>query len=271
MKIDAVSGTLPTLNVLGIPVTVLNLPGAVALIECWLWEDRRGRYVCVTGVHGVMESLRTPAVRQAHLEADAVVPDGMPLVWLGRLHGHNAMGRVYGPDLMLAVLERAAHGGWTNYFYGGQPGVAQALSGTMQQRFPGLRVAGVWTPPMGILSPEEERAALADINGKRPDLLWVGLSTPRQECQMAAWRKRVAAKVMLGVGAAFDFHTGRLRQAPRWLQRVGLEWLFRLAMEPGRLWKRYLVNNPLFLWHIGLQLTGLRRYPPPSRQARGTA
>jgi len=148
---------------------------------------------------------------------------------------------------MLRVLERAAEAGWSSYFYGGAQGVPELLAAAMQERFPGLRVAGTASPPFRPLTPAEERDVVASINAARPDLVWVGLSTPKQERWMAHFRERLDAPVLLGVGAAFDFHTGRVRQAPRWMQTRGLEWLFRLAVEPRRLWRRYLSNNPRFV------------------------
>lgn len=249
------------INVLGTRVTVLDIPSAVSMIEDWGGQDRCGRYVCVTGVHGVMEGVRSESIRGIHNRADAVAPDGMPLVWLGRLQGQRRMDRVYGPDLMLSVLARAAERGLSNFFYGGAPGVADTLKRRMEERHPGLRVVGTGAPPFRPLTQEEEKLAIETINQTAPDFLWIGLSTPKQEMLMAAWTGKVQAKVMIGVGAAFDFHSGRVRQAPRWVQRIGMEWFFRLCMEPRRLARRYLRNNPMFLGHVVLQITGLRRYP----------
>lgn len=249
------------LNVLGTQIGVINLLGAVNLLETWINSPQVGRYVCVTGVHGVMEGLRDPRVRTIHNRADAVMPDGMPLTWLGWCHGYRDMNRVYGPDLMLAMLEVSAQKGYTNYFYGGKGGVVDDLARRMSVRFPGLRVVGTYSPPFGPLSLAEEAFILSEINMVKPDFLWIGLSTPKQEIQMAGFSGKVQAKVMIGVGAAFDFHTGRVRQAPFWIQRAGLEWLFRLCMEPRRLAGRYLRNNPLFLFNVVLQMTGLRSYP----------
>lgn len=254
--------SLPTFDVLGTNVAALNLSGAVGLLDEWIRSPVFGRYVCVTGVHGVTEGMRNPAIQRIHNEADAVVPDGMPLVWLGRLYGHPGTGRVYGPDLTLAVLERAARDGWTSYFYGGAPGIAEALKIRMVAAFPGLKVIGTFCPPFRPLEPAEETAVLAEINRLQPDLLWIGLSTPKQELLMARWKAMgIRAKVMLGVGAAFDFHTGRVRQAPLWMRRGGLEWLFRLCMEPGRLGPRYLRNNPAFLWALLRRATGSKALP----------
>jgi N-acetylglucosaminyldiphosphoundecaprenol N-acetyl-beta-D-mannosaminyltransferase len=259
---SALPGT-ETVNVLGTRVGAHNLASAVALLAAWMQAPETGRYVCVTGVHGVMEGLGDSAIQAAHNRADAVVPDGMPLTWVGRWQGHQAMDRVYGPDLMLAVLRAGCQPGWTHYFYGGKPGVAEALQACLTARFPGVKVVGAYGPPFRPLNPQEESKILADINHLRPDCVWIGLSTPKQELLMARWKSLgVQAKVMLGVGAAFDFHTGRVRQAPSWMQRAGLEWLFRLCMEPRRLAPRYLRNNPLFVWHVFLQLTGIRSYGP---------
>jgi N-acetylglucosaminyldiphosphoundecaprenol N-acetyl-beta-D-mannosaminyltransferase len=252
---------LPRVNVLGIGVSALNMDTAVDHIRQWLSDKATGRYLCVTGVHGVMESLRNPEVRQAHNSASACVPDGMPMTWVGRLRGHRDMDRVYGPDLMLALLELSARGGFRNYFYGGAEGVADDLALRMTRRFPGLNVVGTHCPPFRPLTADERRNLVADVNRLQPDLMWVGLSTPKQELFMSEFHTMLECKVMIGVGAAFDFHTGRLRQAPRWMMRNGLEWFFRLCVEPRRLGPRYLRNNPAFVWHMFLQQTGIRRYP----------
>jgi N-acetylglucosaminyldiphosphoundecaprenol N-acetyl-beta-D-mannosaminyltransferase len=217
-------------------------------------------YICATGVHGVSEARRTPAVRAVLNAAWLNLPDGMPLVWLGRAHGHRQVSRVYGPDLMLAVCDAGRAGGLTHYFYGGSPGVAEALRDRLTARFPGLSVVGTYTPPFRPLNPAEFADFQTDVAARRPDVIWIGLSTPKQELLMADYCSKLDAGVLIGVGAAFDFHSGRLRQAPRWIQRSGFEWLFRLCVEPRRLWRRYLVNNPLFVGRVFLQATGLRRY-----------
>jgi N-acetylglucosaminyldiphosphoundecaprenol N-acetyl-beta-D-mannosaminyltransferase len=171
------------------------------------------------------------------------------------------MSRVYGPDLMLAMLDVASRTGRTSYFLGGADGVAEELRVRMERRFPGLSVVGTYTPPFRSLTADERTTLVNTINDLRPDLVWVGLGAPKQDLFMAEFHALLNCKVMIGVGAAFDFHAGRIRQAPRWMMRVGLEWLFRLCMEPRRLAPRYLRNNPAFLWHIFLQQTGIRRYP----------
>jgi len=253
--------TPPKLNVLGTGVAALNPESALKLISGWLSEEKIGRYVSVVDVHCIMQSRRRPEVREAYNAADACMPDGMPLTWVGRSRGRSAMSRVYGPDLMLSVLEYAAKTGRTNFFLGGAVGVADELKVRMERRFPGLCIVGTYTPPFRSLTDHEKTTLVNRINVLHPDLVWVGLGAPKQDLFMAEFHNRLKAKVMIGVGAAFDFHTGRIRQAPRWMMRVGLEWLWRLCMEPRRLAPRYLRNNPAFLWHILLQQTGIRRYP----------
>jgi N-acetylglucosaminyldiphosphoundecaprenol N-acetyl-beta-D-mannosaminyltransferase len=179
------------------------------------------------------------------------------------------MGRVYGPDLMLRMLEESARRGYTSFFLGGGEGVAEDLRTRMVERFPGLRVVGTFCPPWRPLTDPERRELTARIDASRPDLMWVGLGAPKQDLFMAEYHELLKCKVMIGVGAAFDFHTGRVRQAPRWMMKAGLEWLFRLAVEPRRLWRRYLRNNPAFLWHIFLEQSGLRSYPCQGRDASG--
>jgi N-acetylglucosaminyldiphosphoundecaprenol N-acetyl-beta-D-mannosaminyltransferase len=246
-------------DVLGVRVSAIDVPAALAALDGWVERGER-HYVCVSGVHGVMESLRDPALRQIHNAAGLVTPDGMPLVWLGRLAGQAHVRRVYGPDLMLAYCAHGLARGRRHFFYGGGEGVAERLVGRLRARFPGLAVAGTYTPPFRALTAEEDAAVVRRINDAAPDVVWVGLSTPKQERWMAAHRAALGAAALVGVGAAFDFNAGLKRQAPAWMQRAGLEWAFRLATEPRRLGRRYLVNNPLFVWHVAQQLLGRRRY-----------
>jgi N-acetylglucosaminyldiphosphoundecaprenol N-acetyl-beta-D-mannosaminyltransferase len=215
--------------------------------------------VCVTGVHGVMECQSDPDLRQIHNAAGMVTPDGMPLVWLSKLMGQRHVERVYGPDLMLAVCQQTANMGYRHYLYGSSDAVLTQLEANLRQRIPNLQVVGAYSPPFRALTDEEDRALVARINAAAPDIVWVGLSTPKQEKWMAAHVDKLDA-VLVGVGAAFDFHAGTKPQSPRWMQRSGLEWCFRLLTEPRRLWKRYLYNNPRFVLAVLLQLSGLRRY-----------
>jgi N-acetylglucosaminyldiphosphoundecaprenol N-acetyl-beta-D-mannosaminyltransferase len=247
-------------NVLGVGISALNLDLAVEAVHQALNQKARG-YVCVTGVHGVSEAQSDPALREILNRAFLNTPDGMPMVWMGRLQGFRHMGRVYGPDLMLRLCESSRTTGFTHFFYGGGPGVAAELKQRLEERFPGLKIVGTYAPPFRPLNTEEESALAHQVAALKPDIFWVGLSTPKQERFMAEHAPRLDATLFFGVGAAFDFHAGRMRQAPRWVQRSGLEWLFRLACEPRRLWKRYLKNNPLFVLRAFGQLTGLKRYP----------
>ncbi len=251
------AGQIGRVNVLGVGVSAVNLDLALRKIDEWI-SCGESHYVCVSGVHGVIESCRDDELRAIHNGAGMVTPDGMPLVWLGRLAGFRQMSRVYGPDLMLAVCERSLERGYRHYLYGGAPGVADKLAARLKARFPGLRIAGAYSPPFRPLTPAEDEAVIARINAVRPDIVWVGISTPKQERWMAAHAGRLNAPVLAGVGAAFDFHAGLKKQAPLWMRRSGLEWLFRLGQEPRRLWRRYLVNNSLFIALMLAQALGRR-------------
>ena len=250
---------LQRVNVLGVGVSAINLDAALAAISGALASRTKG-YVCVTGVHGVMESQRDPALRGILNGAFLNTPDGMPMVWAGKLRGFREMDRVYGPDLMHLVCDWSRQRNYTHFLYGGADGVAPELKRRLEEKFPGLKIAGTYTPPFRALNPGEEAELIRTVGALKPDMIWVGLSTPKQERFMAQYGPKLAATLMFGVGAAFDFHAGRVRQAPRWMQRSGLEWLFRLGCEPRRLWKRYLKNNPVFAWKIFWQLTGLKKY-----------
>lgn len=242
-------------DVLGVHVSAVDMAQAVDEITRWIEEGRR-EYVCVTGVHGVMESQADEQLRDIHNASGLTTPDGMPLVWSARFAGARHVNRVYGPDLLLALSERAAERGWRFFFYGGKEGVPERLAERLVDRHPGLKVVGCYSPPFRALEPAEDDAVVGHINAADPHLVWVGLSTPKQERWMSSHRDRLDAPALLGVGAAFDIHAGLVRQAPHWMQRSGLEWAFRLSQEPGRLWRRYFRSNPLFLARI------LRR--PPS-------
>jgi N-acetylglucosaminyldiphosphoundecaprenol N-acetyl-beta-D-mannosaminyltransferase len=252
--------TIPRVDVLGVGISAIDMRQAVAEIARWV-EQREPHYACVTGVHGVMEAQRDPELRRIHNASGLTTPDGMPMVWAGHRAGAVDMGHVRGPDLLPAVCAVAAERGWSSFFYGGGPGVPELLAERLIARFPGLRVAGTWSPPFRPLTPDEDRMVIEAINRSAPDLVWVGLSTPKQERWMAAYRGHLDAPAVLGVGAAFDMHAGLLPQAPQWMQRSGLEWLYRLGREPTRLWRRYLRNNPRFIIEI------LRR--PPVLRAAG--
>jgi N-acetylglucosaminyldiphosphoundecaprenol N-acetyl-beta-D-mannosaminyltransferase len=238
--------TIPRVDVLGVGVSSTTLHGAVAEIGRWM-DDGERHYVCVTGVHGVMESQRDAELRRIHNASGLTTADGMPLVWASRYAGAPVAERVYGPDLMLEACQAGLGAGWRHYLYGGKVGVADRLAECLTARFPGLQIAGCHCPPFGSMDEADDTALVAAINGARPDLVWVGLSTPKQERWMAGHVDRLDAPALIGVGAAFDIHAGLLPQAPKWMQRAGCEWAYRLYREPRRLWRRYARNNPLFL------------------------
>lgn len=273
MKAHRIQAEPARVNILGVRVSAIDLPLALDTISSWIAEGRQ-RYVCVTGAHGVMESRHDTALRVIHNRAGLVTPDGMPLVWMARLLGHPRTRRVYGPDLMHALSALSAQRGYRQFYYGGNAGVAEDLAATLTGIYPGLAVAGTLSPPFRPLTAEEDAAIVAQINAARPDIVWVGLSTPKQEHWMAGHAGRLDAPVMIGVGAAFDFLSGKKTQAPRWMQRNGLEWLFRLGQEPRRLSRRYLWIVPGFLMAAGGLLarrtasafwlrTVQHIYPPP--------
>lgn len=254
-----VSGSpLPSFRVLGTRVHAVQIPDAIAWIERQIQAGEATRYVTVTGMHGVTESQSDPHLRTILNAADLTVPDGMPLVWLGRWHGHALARRVYGPELMETFCRETGEE-YRHFFYGGAPGVADQLAKTLHQRY-GIRIAGVYSPPFRPLTVEEDEEVVARIEAATPDVLWVGLSTPKQEHWMYEHRERLAVPVMVGVGAAFDFATGRVRQAPSWMREHGLEWLFRLIQEPRRLWRRYLIYGSRFAWSVSLELLNVKRF-----------
>ena len=248
-------------DVLGVGISAVNMAMARDEITRWI-EAREQHYVCVTGVHGVMESQRDPELLTIHNASGLTTPDGMPMVWAGRRAGADWMSRVYGPDLMLSVLERAAERGWKSFLYGGKEGVPELLAARLQDQFPALRIVGIHSPPFRHLLSAEDEEIVNRINATGADLVWVGLSTPKQERWMAAHVGRLEAPVVLGVGAAFDFHAGLVPQAPAWMQELGLEWAYRLAREPRRLWRRYTRYNPRFVHAFTRQLVAHRRRQP---------
>lgn len=251
---------MPRYNVLGVGVAALTFVEARETVIAARFGAPQG-YICCGTAHGLVEARRDPELRKSFNAARFTTPDGMPLVWLGHAAGHARVERVYGPDLMLAACDAGRARGLRHYFFGGAPGVACALADKLRARFPGLEVAGAFTPPFRPLTPGEFARLRDDIARTQADVVWIGLGTPKQEKFMAAHALELEAGLLVGVGAAFDFHSGRVRQAPRWMQRSGLEWLFRLASEPRRLGARYLINNPRFVAHVIAQKTGLKKYP----------
>lgn len=233
-------------EVLGVRVAALTIARALEMIAASVASRSKVRFVFCT-VHTVTECQRQPALMDA-VNNSIVAPDGMPLVWLSRRRARSDVRRVYGPDMLLATCEDGVGAGYRHYFYGSTDETIAALVGRLSTRFPGLAVAGAYAPPFRPLSPVEEDEMVARINAANPDVVWVGLGMPRQELWVARYQGRLNAPVLMAVGAAFDFHAGTVRQAPRWMQRAGLEWLFRVIQEPRRLWRRYLVGNTRFVW-----------------------
>jgi N-acetylglucosaminyldiphosphoundecaprenol N-acetyl-beta-D-mannosaminyltransferase len=242
-----------------VPLGLIDYDGALDWIDAMVESRERG-YVCVCNVHAVMASAEDPALRAALLGSSLNVPDGQPLVWALNLLGHSLSDRVYGPELMARSCARAARSGQRMYLYGGRnQGALVQLALNLRQRYPGVRIVGGYSPPHRPLTGEERQAVVKEINGSRADVVWVGIGVPKQEKWMADMRDHLEAPVLAGVGAAFDFHAGLVPQAPNLLQESGLEWAYRLAHEPRRLWRRYTRYNPRFVSAFARQLRDHRR------------
>jgi len=246
-------------NLLGVGISAVNLKSASEIISHWIEANQR-EYVVVCPVYSIMKAVEEPELRRIYNGAGMVTPDGMPVAMITRWSSGYQIERVYGPDLMLEMHTLSAREGYTNYYLGGAEGIAQRVAETFKQKFPTLKTAGTYTPAFRDLTPEEEQTLIDHINAANPDILWIALGSPKQDYWMARYRPQLNARVIIAVGAAFDFYSGRIRQAPRWMQRSALEWLFRLLTEPKRLWRRYVIYNPLFIFHTLLQILGLKKY-----------
>ncbi len=249
---------LSSFKVLAVRVDAVQITDVIAEMEHWIAARSAEHFIAFTGMHGVTEARRDPSFKQVLNSADLVAPDGMPLVWLGRRHGYDMRRRVYGPELMETFCCNTGPS-YRHFFYGGGPGVADRVAEVLRERYL-IRTVGTYSPPFRPLTQEEEADAQRRIRAAEPDVVWVGLSTPKQERWMYDHRDRLGVPVMAGVGAAFDFVAGRVKQAPGWMQENGLEWLFRLAHEPRRLWRRYLVLGSRFAFEVLLELLGARRF-----------
>lgn len=252
---------IPRINILGTGFSELNQTLAVAEIGRLIDSGQTG-YVTITNADGSVRARADERLRSVYNSSFLTTPDGMPAVWICRARGHATVERVYGPDLMLQLFIEGRRRGWTHFLYGGREGVAEALKARMERRFPGTRIVGTYCPPFRDLTEEEREELIERVNQLRPDIVWVGISTPRQDCFMAEMLGRLDTAVMIGVGAAFDFHSGRIRQAPTWIQDAGLEWFYRLLHEPRRLIGRYVHVVPRFVWHSMAQILCLKQYPP---------
>ena len=247
-----------TFKVLGVRVNAVQISDVVVRMERWISDHSGCHFVAVTGMHGVVEAQHEASFKQILNSADLVVPDGMPLVWRGRWQGYALRHRVPGSELMEAFCRLTADQ-YSHFLYGGAPGVPERLAELLRQQY-GTRIAGAYSPPFRPLTEREKEEVSARIQATNPDVLWVGLSTPKQERWMAEYRERLQVPVMLGVGAAFDFQTGRVKRAPSWIGENGFEWLFRLFMDPRRLWRRYLIYGSQFVWNNSLEILGIKNF-----------
>jgi N-acetylglucosaminyldiphosphoundecaprenol N-acetyl-beta-D-mannosaminyltransferase len=241
-------------DLLGLPIAMADYETALDVMDGMIARRQRG-YVCATAVHAVMVAQEDEEMRDAVCGSTLTVPDGMPLVWAAKLLGEDLDDRVYGPELMLRHCERSRDKGHRIFLYGGRDqGSLAQLALNLRMRFPGIQIVGGYSPPFRPLTDAEEERIAEQINSARADVVWVGIGVPKQEKWMARMRDRVEAPVMAGVGAAFDFHAGRVSMAPGWMQDRGLEWIYRIAQEPRRLLPRYLIHNPRFVSRIARQL-----------------
>jgi len=235
--------------ILNVKISAIDMNDACALIEAAVSKKQK-KYICVCPVSTIMECKRSNQVLTSVNSADLATPDGMPVVWLGRLMGHNNVRRVYGPDLMRNICDISAKKGYKHFFYGSSENVLLKLKERLIRDYPGLRISGIFSPPFRELTREEDDKIIENINESCSDIVWVGLGSPKQDVWMFKHRDRINAPIMIGVGAAFDFIAGTKPQAPPWVRNCGFEWFFRLVTEPNRLWHRYLINNTLFIYFI---------------------
>ena len=245
--------------ILDVGISAINIHDACLLVEEAILK-RQKKYICVCPVSTIMECKRNEKVLMSVNSADLATPDGMAVVWIGRMLGYKNIRRVYGPELMQNVCAISAKSGYKNYFYGSTQDVLGKLKQRLIKKYPDLIISGMLSPPFCQLTEEEDDKIVEEINNNAPDIIWVGLGSPKQDLWMYEHRDRINAPVMIGVGAAFDFLAGTKLQAPRWLRDNGFEWLFRLVTEPKRLWRRYLVDYPLFIYYILVDLISLRFY-----------
>lgn len=245
--------------VLGVDIDAVQVPDAIIRMSKWIDSGICGRYVAAANVHMIIEAVRNPDFKNILQNADMVVPDGMPLVWRGRKQGAVLPRRVYGPELMFEFCRTTQDRGYRHFFYGGAPGVAEKLVESLSSQML-IEIAGTLSPPFKPLSAAEDATLVEQINAARPNILWVCLGCPKQERWMFMHRDVLRVPVMVGVGQAFDIYAGSLRQAPSILRENGLEWLFRLCIEPRRLWRRYLLYNSRFLYYSALERCGARKF-----------
>ncbi len=240
-------------SVLDVNISAINMSDARSFVENAILKKQK-IYICVCTVNTVMECKRNKRMFASVNSANLATPDGMPLVWAGRMFGYKNTRRVYGPELMQEICRVSAEKGYRNYFYGSGTDVLDKLKENLNKKYPGLIISGIFSPPFRNLTKEEDDKIVKDINDNNPDVIWVGLGSPKQDMWMYEHRSRIKAPVMVGVGAAFDFLAGAKPQAPRWIRNNGFEWLFRLVTEPRRLWRRYLIDIPSFIYYVVIEL-----------------
>jgi N-acetylglucosaminyldiphosphoundecaprenol N-acetyl-beta-D-mannosaminyltransferase len=263
MNLDSTMATsypVEKVSVLGVGISAINLNQALEIIINWI-NNKEKYYVCITPAHGIMECQRDNVLLRIFNGSGLTTPDGMSIVWILNLLGYRNVNRVYGPDLMESLCEYTSEKQQIRHFlYGGAEGVPEQLSERLSIIHPSLNIVGTYSPPFRPLTEDEDEQVISRINSTSPDIVWVGISTPKQERWMADHIDKLNASVLIGVGAAFDFLSGTKKQAPKWIQKSGLEWLFRLISEPKRLWRRYF-EYPLFVVLVIAQMMGIREFP----------
>jgi N-acetylglucosaminyldiphosphoundecaprenol N-acetyl-beta-D-mannosaminyltransferase len=246
-------------EVLGVRFAAVQIPYVIRKIEEWISDGPWAHYISVSNVHSVIESQQNAQLMETLNSCDLNVPDGMPIVWLGRSQGHDLPRRVYGPDLFIEFCRDTQDKHYRHFFYGGTPDVVEALVHKLKEKFPEFQVAGYFSPPFRPLTPPEDLQVIDMINAASADVLWVGLGCPKQELWMQEHHESIRVAAIIGIGQAFNIYAEKLRQAPRWMRENGLEWLFRLLLEPRRLWRRYLVTNTEFIVRLLLETLRVRK------------
>jgi N-acetylglucosaminyldiphosphoundecaprenol N-acetyl-beta-D-mannosaminyltransferase len=262
-KTDESVDYLPCVRILGSRIHLIDIPEFITIIDSWITKKVRGRkcrQIVVTGFHGLWVAHQRADVKAVLNSADIWVPDGIAPVWIAKLRGMKFAVRTPGADIMKACFELANQKGFRSYFYGDTDHTLAKLKKNLEEKYPGHIFAGAYSPPFRQLTPEEDEEIVRMINRAKPDIIWIGLGLPKQDIWIYEHKDRLKAPIAVGVGAAFSFHAGTVKRVPEWIGNIGLEWLWRLLKEPGKLWRRALIDGPQFVWHVTLELCGLRKY-----------
>ena len=259
MKILNNNNHVPRLNILGVEISMTDMTNTLYVIENCI-DHNKHAYVCVRDVHGIICSQKDIVLRNIHNKSILTVPDGMPLVWIARFNNYKNIKKIYGPDLMDILCKRSVIKGYTHFLYGGNEGIANQLKINLEKKYPGIKISGTYTPLFNKKYKKESQDVINMINNHKPNILWIGLSTPKQEYFMGDWHNKVSANVMIGVGAAFDIHSDNIKDAPEWIKNSGFQWLFRVYKEPKRLLLRYLYSIPIFIIKYGKQLIKEKKF-----------